>query len=86
MREVSAIAVRYSRKNVFAIAGSCERDLRDAREFFANRILVLCFGRAEFMKVNLLIKIQIGIWPLAFPGKACVKNPGAIGIPSRAAA
>jgi hypothetical protein len=27
MREVSAIAIRYSRENVFAVAGSCEGDL-----------------------------------------------------------
>jgi hypothetical protein len=38
------------------------------------------------MKVNLLIKIEISIRPLAFPGKARVKNPGAIRVPSRAAA
>ena len=86
MREVPAIAIGYSRENVFAVAGSCEGDLCDSWEVFADRILVLCIGRAELMKVNLLIKIQISIRPLAFPGKPCVKNPGAIRVPSRAAA
>src|SRR5437773_10062855 len=78
MRELPAIAVRYSCENVFAVAGSSEGDLRDLWEVFANRICVLCVGRAELMKVNLLIKIQISIRPLAFPGKPCVENPGAI--------
>src|SRR5205823_3193161 len=82
MREVTAIAVRYSRKNVFAVAGTCERYLCDSWEVFANRIRVLCVGRAELMKVNLLIKIQISIRPLAFSGKPCVINPGAIRVPS----
>src|SRR5438045_5635772 len=86
MRELPAIAVRYSCENVFAVAGSSEGDLRDLWEVFANRICVLCVGRAELMKVNLLIKIEISIRPLAFPGKARVKNPGAIRVPSRAAA
>src|SRR5439155_6454268 len=86
MREIPAIAVRYSRENVFAVAGRGEGDLRDSWEVFADRILVLCAGRAELMKVNLLIKIEISIWPLAFPGKLCVKNPGAIRVPSRTAA
>ena len=38
------------------------------------------------MKVNLLIKIQIGIRPLTFPGKTCVKNPTAVCVPGCAAA
>src|SRR4029453_6988411 len=83
---VAAIAVRYSRENVFAVAGSCEGDLCDSWEVFANRVCVLCVGRAELIKVNLLIKIKISIRPLAFPGKARVINPGAIRVPSRAAA
>src|SRR5258708_39699741 len=86
MRAVSAIAVRYSRENVFAVAGSCEGDLCDSWEVFANRICVLCVGRAELMKVNLLIKIEISIRALAFPWKTRVKNPGSIRVPSRAAA
>ncbi len=86
MREVPAIAVRYSRENVFAVAGSCEGDLRDSCEVFANRICVLCVGRAELMKVNLLIKIQISVRPLTFPGKTRVINAGAICVPSRTAA
>src|SRR6476660_7710471 len=68
MREIPAIAVRYSRENVFAVAGSCEGDLRDSWEVFANRICVLCVGRAELMQVNLLIKIEISIRPLALSG------------------
>src|SRR4029077_4942112 len=68
MRETPAIAVRYSRENVFAVAGSCEGDLRDSWEVFASRISILCVGRAKLMKVNLLIKIEITIRLLAFPG------------------
>ena len=50
MREVPAIAVRYSRENVFAVAGSCEGNLRDSWEVFADRVCVLCVGSAELMK------------------------------------
>src|SRR6185436_7548712 len=77
-----AITVRYSRENIFAIVGGREADLRDSWKVFADRIGVIGVGRAEFMKVNLLIKIEIGIRPLAFPGKPCVKNTGAIPVPS----
>ena len=86
MREIPAIAVRYRRENVFAVTGSCERDLGDSWEVFPDRIGVLCVGRAELMKINLLIKIQISIRPLAFAGKARVINAGPIRVPSRAAA
>src|SRR5207247_3187548 len=86
MREIPAVAVRYSRENVFAVAGCGEGDLRYSWKVFADRILVLCVGGAELMKVNLLIKIEISIWQLVFPGKPCVKHPGAIRVPSRTAA
>ena len=38
------------------------------------------------MKINLLIKIQVGVRFLAFARKARVINPGAVRVPGRAAA
>ena len=85
MREVSAITICYRRENVFAIARSFESDLRNSGELFANRISVLGVGRAEFVEINLLIKIKISVRPLAFPGKARVINSSSIAVPGGAA-
>ena len=38
------------------------------------------------MKINLLIKIQVRIWSVAFAGKSRVINSRSIGVPGRAAA
>src|SRR5262249_26632006 len=85
MREVAAVTVCDRREKVFPVARSLERDLGYPRELFANGVSVLGVGRAEFVKINLLIKIQISVRPLAFSGKTRVIDSGAIAVPSRAA-
>jgi len=72
MREIAAIAVRDGSENVFSIVGRFELDLGDAGEVFADRINVLGIGRPDFMKINLLIKIQVRIWSFAFAGESRV--------------
>ena len=84
MRKVPAIAVRDGRQNVFAVARGFESDLCNSWKVFADRIGVLRVGRSNFVKVNLLIKIQISVGPLAFARKARVINARSISIPSRA--
>ena len=86
MREIATIAVRHRGKDVSAVARTFERDLRDPREVFANRISVLGVSRAEFVKINLLIKIQISFGPLTLPGKTRVINSSAVSVPGRTAA
>ena len=79
--EIAAVAVRHGRENVFAVMRSLEHNLGNSREVFADRIRVLSIGRPELMKINLLIKIQVGVRPFTFARKACVINAGAIRIP-----
>src|SRR5215469_1668734 len=74
MGKITAIAIRHGGENVPAVAGSLELDLCNPREVFANRVSVFSVTRAEFVKINLLIKIKIGVRPLALPGKTCVIN------------
>src|SRR5262245_6411832 len=85
MLEFPAIAIRHRRENVFAVARKLERDLGDWWKLFAERIRVVGVRRAELVEVNLLIKIQISIGPLAFSWKARVINSRSIGVPCRAA-
>jgi len=59
MGEIAAISIRHAGEDIFAVARSFERDLCDSGKVFANRISVLGIRRAEFVKINLLIKIQI---------------------------
>ena len=84
MRKVPAIAVRDGRQNVFAVGRGFESDLCNSWKVFADRIGVLRVGRSDFVKVNLLIKIQISIGPLAFPRKTGVINARSISILGRA--
>ena len=86
MREITAIAVRDGSENVFSIVGRFELDLGDARKVFADGIGVLGIGRSDFMKINLLIKIQVRVWSFAFAGKSRVINSRSIGVPGCAAA
>ena len=85
MLEVAAIAVRHGGEEIFAVARRLKSDLGDSRKVFADRIRIVGVRRAELVEINLLIKIQISIGPLAFPGKTRVINAGTIGIPRRAA-
>ena len=82
MGEIAAIAIRYCGEDESAVARSFERDLCDSRKVFANRITVLGVSRAEFMKINLLIKIQIRFGPLALPWETRAIDSAAVGIPS----
>src|SRR6266487_6112552 len=85
MLEVAAIAVRHGGEEIFAVARRLKSDLGDSRKVFADRIRIVGVRRAELVKINLLIKIQISIGPLAFPGKTRVIDSRSIGVPSRAA-
>ena len=42
--------------------------------------------RAELVKIDLLIKVQVSFGPLTCSGKACVINSGTVGVPCCAAA
>src|SRR5437868_7079617 len=85
MLEVAAIAVRHGGEEIFAVARRLKSDLSDSRKVFADRIRIVGVRRAELVEIDLLIKIQVSIWPLALPGKSRVINAGAIGIPGSAA-
>src|SRR5438045_8095801 len=85
MREITAITVRNGSENVFSIMGRFEFDLSDAGKVLADRIGVLGIGRPDFMKINLLIKIQVRIWSFTFARKPRVINSGPVGVPSCAA-
>src|SRR4030095_741039 len=85
MGEIAAIAIRHRGEDIFAVAQSFERDLCDSGKVFANRISILAVSRAEFVKINLLIKIQIRFGPLTLPWETRVINSPAVGIPSRTA-
>src|SRR6266446_4007487 len=78
MREIPAITIRHRRENVFSVGRCLERDLCDTWKVCADRIRVLGVRRTEFVKINLLIEIQISLRPLTFPGKARVINSAAI--------
>ena len=86
MCEIPAIAICYRRENVSPIARSLEHDLRDPWKVFADRVSVLCVSGFEFVKINLLIEIQISFGSLTLPGKARIINSAAVRVPSRAAA
>src|SRR5947208_10802647 len=84
MREITAITVRNGSENIFSIMGRFEFDLSDAGKV-PDRIGVLGIGRPDFMKINLLIKIQVRIWSFTFARKPRVINSGPVGVPSCAA-
>src|SRR5882724_8688016 len=85
MRKIAAIAIRDGGKNVSAVARTFQNDLGDSRKVFSDRVRILGVGRAELVKINLLIKVQVRLGPLTFSGKPCVINPGAVGVPCCAA-
>ena len=74
MRKIPAIAVRHGRKNVFPVARSLQHDLCDPWKIFADRIGVVGVSCAESVKINLLIKIQVGVRPLPFSRETRVVN------------
>src|SRR5437667_12610338 len=86
MSEMPAIAVCHLRENVSAVARSLEHNFCDSRKVLADRISVVGVSRAEFMKINLLIEIQISFGPLTLPGKTRIINSTAVRVPSRTAA
>ena len=69
-----------------AVARTFQNDLCDSRKVFSDGVRILGVGRAELVKINLLIKVQVRFGPLTFSGKPCVINPGAVGVPCCAAA
>ena len=85
MRDIAAIAILDLGDDCFPVARSLQRDLGDPRKVFAGRISVARIRRPEFMKINLLIEIQIAIGPLALSRITRVVNSRAIRVPRRAA-
>src|SRR5438874_11926356 len=86
MREIATVAVGYGRENVFAVARGFEHDLCDARKIFTYRIGIVGIVRAQLVKVNLLIKVQVGFGSLALPRETRVINAGPVRVPGCAAA
>src|SRR5260370_21627086 len=85
MSKIAAIAVCHRRENVSAVARSLERDFRDSRKVFADRVSVVGIRGTEFVKINLLIEIQIRFGSLTLPRETRVINSGAVLVPGRAA-
>src|SRR2546430_10946478 len=54
--------------------------------FRSDRASVVGISGTEFVKINLLIEIQISFGSLTLPGETRVINSGAVLVPSRAAA
>src|SRR4029077_12972196 len=86
MRKIAAIAIRNGRENVSAVARTFQNDLCNSRKVFSDGVRILGVGRAELVKIDLLIKVQVGFGPLTFSGKPCVIDPGAVGLPCCTAA
>ena len=85
MREIASVAVRDGGENVFPIARSLEVDLGNAREILSDRIDILGIVSPEFVKIDLLIKIQVGLRPFAFARESGVINSAPVCVPRRAA-
>src|ERR1700676_3598644 len=86
MQEFTAIAIGNAREDIFAIVRGAQEDLSDARKLLADGVFVLGRGRAQAVKVNLLIEIQIGRGTLALTRVARVPEPSGIAIPGHATA
>src|SRR4029077_7772555 len=86
MRKIAAIAIRYGRENVSTVTRAFQNDLCDPRKVLSDGIRILRVTRAELVKIDLLIKVQVGFRPLTRSGKTCVINSGAVGVPCCAAA
>ena len=85
MRKIAAIAICDGRENVSAVARAFQNDLCDPRKVFSDGVRILRVRRAELVKIDLLIKVQVSFGPLTFSGKTCVINPGTVGLPCCAA-
>src|SRR5881394_2275600 len=86
MRKITSIAIRDGRENISAVAGAFQNDLCDPRKIFPDRVGILGVGRAQLMKIDMLIKVQVSFGPLTCSGKTRVIDSGAVGVPCCAAA
>jgi hypothetical protein len=59
--------------------------LRDARKLFSDLVIVLRDSRAEFVKIHLLVEIQLSVRALTLCRIPRVENAAAIRIPRRTA-
>src|SRR5258708_12694975 len=84
MQEFTAIAIGNAREDIFAIVRGAQEDLSDARKLLADGVFVLRRGRAQAVKVNLLVEIQIGRGTLALARIAGVPETGGVAIPGQA--
>src|SRR6266478_4387447 len=86
MRKIATIAIRNGRENVSAVVRGFQNDLCDPRKIFSDGVRILRVRRSEFVKIDLLIKVQVSFGPLTCSGKTRVIDSGAVGVPGRAAA
>src|ERR1700724_130148 len=86
MRKIPAVPIRNRSENVSAVARAFQNDLCDPRKVFSDRVRILRLWGTELVKIDLLIKVQISFGPLTGPGKVCVIDSGAVGVPCGAAA
>ena len=76
MGEVAAVAVGDRGQEPLAVLARGEFNLRDARKIAAQLIRVGADRRAEFVKPDLLVKMQVALRPLAgVADNACKKCP-----------
>src|SRR5215468_753284 len=81
MRELTAIAVGDSDQQITPIVGRTELDLSDAREIPADNVCVHARGGAEFVKVDLLIKVTVLLRALITLRITSVVEAGCILVP-----
>src|SRR5437867_10699304 len=86
MSELAAIAVSDRDQQISAIVGRAQFDFRDARKIFADDVSIGIRGRAELVKINLLVKVGVLSRTLITLRIAGVVEPGRIFVPSHVAA
>src|SRR5438445_10708008 len=79
--EVAAIAIGHGGDNPLAILTRFQRDLGDARKFFAHFVFVLGGRSAEPVKPYLLIEVDVRFRSFPRMGIARGKNGRALSVP-----
>ena len=73
--KIAAVTIRHGCQKPLAIFPGIEPDFRDAGKILADNIFVLGRRRAEFVKPNLLVEIEVHLRPLALVRVTGVENP-----------
>ena len=64
--DFAAIAVAHRRQDRVAVRRGIQCDFCDSRKVLPELVPILGHRRSEFVKVNLLIEIEVLLWTLAF--------------------